>query len=134
MNDSYPVIKAGLLPIPGKCFKCGSDQRDCIDLGYDAEYYGAMLLCLACAHSLSDVPELGFVTADSVREMETELARLKRLEAKLGKAKVALNSGILSAIDSFDDILDSDDPLPVVVVETPEKSIPDFYGAFSKGN
>lgn len=133
MNDAFPVIQSYRLPTPGKCYKCGSDQRDCIDLGYDAEYYGAVLLCIACARSLSDVSELGFRTEASVKELELELAGYRRREAKLTRAKVALNSGILAAIDSFDSILDSDDPLPSLVPAEPKQKLPDFYGTFSKG-
>ncbi len=131
-NDAFPVIPSFRLPTPGKCYKCGSDQRDCIDLGYDAEYYGAVLLCLQCAHSLVDVPELEFVTKQSVADLEFDIAKLRKSEAKLSSARAALVNGILASVAVFDDTLDRDDPPELLTLPPSKADFGDFFEGFSK--
>lgn len=67
-------------PLPGKCAICGysasgenepDDRRRYVDFGLDIDYYGVVVFCTECVHSL--VTQLGYALPSEVDEMRTHL-------------------------------------------------------------
>lgn len=100
-SDSYPVIPRMYLPTPGHCFKCGSNERDCIDLGFNAEYYGAVLLCIECGHELVNVDELEFVDKNTLRGLEDDSNTLSIVQAAIREAVEDHGNAVESANSAF---------------------------------
>lgn len=101
-SDSFPVIPAGLLPTPGTCSKCGSNLRDCIDLGINVDYYGAVLLCVSCAGEFVNVDQLNLVTKHKFDEIKYQYDKLSHGFNDLNNALTGLRDGLLRDIDAFD--------------------------------
>ena len=48
LNGRFVLHAPGTGPAPGKCIVCGSVERVVVDFGANAEFYGAILICVAC--------------------------------------------------------------------------------------
>jgi hypothetical protein len=102
-SDVYTVIPAYMLPFPGKCWTCGSNERDCVDFKFNTEYDGAVLVCVLCIKELAKVEELGLITRDSVEHVVDANAVLMLQLAQAEMAKKELRNGVVAVLDSYDD-------------------------------
>ena len=121
MSDTFHVIPAGLLPNPGTCSVCGSNQRDCLDWGITVEYFGAVLICVECCHDLTTVPELNFVSGQAVGEMLAENLRLTAREKEMESAIRELRASLVAVADGFHHRIVNSVPDTVAVAPRTEK-------------
>jgi hypothetical protein len=121
MSDTFKVIPVGLLPNPGTCSICGSNQRDCLDWGITVEYFGAVLVCVECCRDLTTVPELNFVSGQAVGEMLAENLRLTAREKEMESAIRELHASLAAVADGFSHRVLNSVPDTVAVAPRTEK-------------
>jgi len=131
-SDAFPVIKAQFLPMPGTCAKCGSSQRDCIDLLIDHDYYGAVMLCILCAKELVNVDELGFMFKSEAETIKKQNDALSDSFITLSAARVELNARINRLLSDFDTIVDTTADFKYLRVPDSDKSQQDLLPGFAR--
>ena len=77
MSDRFFLIPGNRLPLPAKCWCCGSHTRDCIDFGTNVEFFGAVLLCTTCvAEATTVLPQLPDMEKIRLQEQNTRLEKI----------------------------------------------------------
>jgi len=124
-SEPFSLIPVGMLPNPGICRICGSNERACVDFGLTFDYEGAVLICVSCIQQLKYIDELGFIDRSTVngviqsnRDLMLKMTAIDILKKELRDGVVAvLDSYDLALIDNVGDLL----PIPVDPSESPEK-------------
>ena len=100
-SDLIKVIPYNLLPNPGTCRYCGSNQRDCVDFGVTMEYEGALLICTQCfLGEVTKVDELQLVSRKEVAEMYDSREKMQFQLTAIALMKEALRSDLVAVLDS----------------------------------
>jgi hypothetical protein len=120
-SDTFHVIPVGLLPNPGTCSICGSNQRDCLDWGITVEYFGAILICVECVRDLVNVPELGLMHESEVSAMMEDNLRLTARDREMESVRRDLRAALAAVADGFDHRIIKSVPDAVVTAKVPEK-------------
>jgi len=124
-SEPFSLIPVGMLPNPGICRICGSNERACVDFGLTFDYEGAVLICVSCIQQLKYIDELGFIDRSTVngviqsnRDLMLKMTAIDILKKELRDGVVAvLDSYDLALVDNVGDLL----PIPVDPSESPEK-------------
>jgi len=124
-SEPFSLIPVGMLPKPGICRICGSNERACVDFGLTFDYEGAVLICVSCIQQLKYIDELGFIDRSTVngviqsnRDLMLKMTAIDILKKELRDGVVAvLDSYDLALVDNVGDLL----PIPVDPSESPEK-------------
>lgn len=101
-SDFISVIPAGLLPFPGTCRYCGSNQRDCVDFGINTEYDGATLICTLCFMAeIVKVEQLQLVPFERIQQLSEANADLMLQMAATDMLKEKLRGDVLDLLDNY---------------------------------
>lgn len=133
-SEAFPVVKAQVLPMPGSCAKCGSSQRDCIDLLIDHDYYGAVLLCVLCARELVHVEQLGFMFKEEATMLIAQNSVLSDRDTTLSNARNDLRVRLNNVLDNFDTVVDTVDNPELPGLLGPDNSDQDLLQDTERAN
>ena len=100
------LIPGHHLPAPGTCVSCGSAGLDMVDTGKNEDYYGALLICVACFRSGAlGITELGLFDRELHTNIVTDLTEKiewrKSLEPTVAKLELDLANALSSARRGF---------------------------------
>ena len=129
-SEPYTLILAGLLPLPGHCVVCGSNQRDCVDIGFTAEYFGAVLICTDCIKPLAQIPELGFRLQSDVEYILAANELLSKRDAAMTRIREDLRRALVAVADSVDERIIAADVDTVFGTEVSRPEPVDFSEVF----
>lgn len=102
-SDTFKFVPAGLAPAPGTCMICGSNQRDFIDWGREAEYYGAILFCVDCVKDITNVEQLGITTTEEIDKLNKHLVEMTHELKTLREYREKVRNGVLFVLDDIGD-------------------------------
>lgn len=91
-SDRFCVIPANRLPLPAKCWCCGSSSRPCVDWGADIAFQGAVLLCITC---LAEAATLLETPVDHEKDLLKK--QVNTYERVIGEFRAALDSALTDA-------------------------------------
>jgi hypothetical protein len=113
----------GMLPSPGICRTCGSNQRACVDFGVTFDYEGAVLFCVQCLQQLRFIDELGFIDRSTVDGVIQANMDLMLKDTALDLLRKELRDGVVAVLDRYDTaVTDSIRDLLPVPADTPVES------------
>jgi hypothetical protein len=115
-SDTFHYLPVGMLPNPGTCCVCGSNQRGCVDFGITVEYFGAVLICEECILDISNVEQLGLITRSEVAQMMEQNELLLAREERVQRERYQLRDAVVAVVDSFNRAVDDSEPSNLVSI------------------
>jgi hypothetical protein len=101
-SDTFKYVPVGLLPMPGTCATCGSNQRGCVDFGITVEYFGALLICESCIIDITNVEQLGLMTRKEAAAIVEQNDLFVLRDREMVSAREDLRNALVAAADSLD--------------------------------
>jgi hypothetical protein len=123
-----------MLPNPGTCCVCGSNQRGCVDFGITVEYFGAVLICEECILDISNVEQLGLITRSEVAQMMEQNELLLAREERVQRERYQLRDAVVAVVDSFNRAVDDSEPSNLVSIPIAPAHRVNFLEVFRDSN
>jgi hypothetical protein len=96
-------------------------------MGFNAEYYGAVLICEECIKDLANVEEAGLMLRSEAGGLLEENLRLTARDMEMEKVRRELRGDLVAVADSVDYRINRRLPDPVVDSPEPAKSVKPLF-------
>jgi len=126
-SDTFKYIPVGLLPLPGTCATCGSNQRGCVDFGITVEYFGALLICESCIVDITNVDELGLMTKKEAASIIEQNDLLVLRDREMVQAREELRNALVAAANSLDGRVGNVSVSSVLDTTSTDQDLPDAF-------
>lgn len=100
-SDTFKFVEAQHAPHPGRCIICGFDRRDFVDIQRDAEYYGAILICVECIQELTNVEQLPWVQRADFETQQQINRSLRQTVLEYEALRRTLEDGLVDVASNF---------------------------------